>query len=219
MSSRVWYLKTLVRKALEIVGIRAMSDPSYSGTFERVRKFLPKSGTFVEAGAVDGFFESNTYCLERFEGWNGLLVEPSEELFDRLKFNRPRSVHYNCALVAQINDGKPVTLIGSHAMAKVEMSTGGESSSSVIIGRSLSSILDEVGLREIDFLSLDVEGFENEVLKGIDFKRHAPKVILVECLTEDDFQIISELLISNGYRYEEKITYRDFLFLKTTAKT
>jgi FkbM family methyltransferase len=196
-----------------------MSDPSYSGTYERVRKFLPKVGTFVEAGAVDGFFESNTYCLERFEGWNGLLVEPCKELFDRLKFNRPRSVHYNCALVAQINNRKPVSLIGAHAMAKVELSTADESSSSVLIGRSLSSILDEVGLSQIDFLSLDVEGFESDVLNGIDFGRHAPKVILVECLTDVDFQTISGFLLSKGYRYEEKITYRDFLFLKTSAKT
>ena len=214
MSNRLGFIKSLFRRIIESIGIRSMSDPSYSSTFRSVRGYLPKVGTFVEAGAVDGFFESNTYWLERFEGWNGVLIEPSRDMFNRLEFNRPRSLHFNCALVAHEDNGKTMSLIGHHATATIQRSEGNESSSSVVVGRSLSSILDESGVNEIDFLSLDVEGFERDVLNGIDFDRHAPKVILIECLTEDALQIISEFLARKGYRNEKKITYRDYLFLK-----
>ena len=46
--------------------------------------------------------------------------------------------------------------------------------------RTLSSILDEVGAPEVDFLSLDVEGYEAQVLAGLDLERHAPRFVLVE---------------------------------------
>ena len=46
--------------------------------------------------------------------------------------------------------------------------------------RTLSSVIDEVGAPPVDLLSLDVEGYESEVLAGLDFDRHAPRYILAE---------------------------------------
>ena len=86
----------------------------------------------------------------------------------------------------------------------------------MVLGRSLSAILDEVNVSEIDFLSLDVEGFEINVLNGIDFTRHSIRVILVECLNSNAFQQISEFLSSKGYRLEKQITHRDYLFIANT---
>lgn len=51
----------------------------------------PGPGTFVEAGAHDGFTQSNTYWLERHGGWSGLLVEPVPSLARRAARRRPRS--------------------------------------------------------------------------------------------------------------------------------
>ena len=48
--------------------------------------------------------------------------------------------------------------------------------------RTLSSILDEVAAPDVDLLSLDVEGFEAEVVKGLDLERHRPRYLLVEVL-------------------------------------
>ena len=49
-----------------------------------------RRGVFVEAGANDGIAQSNTYYLERYLGWRGLLIEPIPELFRRCVVNRPR---------------------------------------------------------------------------------------------------------------------------------
>ena len=55
-------------------------------------------GTFIEVGAVDGLFQSNTKLLEEQYGWTGILVEPSANLFEQLCKNRPYSHSFQCAL-------------------------------------------------------------------------------------------------------------------------
>ena len=74
--------------------------------------------------------------------------------------------------------------------------------------RALSNVLDELAIRQVDFFSLDVEGFELEVLKGLDFTRHAPKFLLVE--TEQLAEVTGFL----GARYTmiEALSHHDFLF-------
>ena len=52
--------------------------------------------------------------------------------------------------------------------------------------RTLTSVLDEVGVQEVDFFSLDVEGYELNVLKGLDLKKYRPKYILVEVKSRDE---------------------------------
>ena len=79
--------------------------------------------------------------------------------------------------------------------------------------RTLSSILEEVGTSEIDFFSLDVEGYELSVLQGLDFATHAPKVMLIECQTEaarDDV----EVYLADRYRLQSQLSSHDYLFVK-----
>jgi hypothetical protein len=77
--------------------------------------------------------------------------------------------------------------------------------------RTLTSILDEVQPPEIDFLSLDVEGYEINVLKGIDFEKYKPKVIVVECHGET-INSVHELL-STYYKLDNKISDRDYVYI------
>ncbi len=63
--------------------------------------YLPAGpGFYVEAGAYDGYTESNTYYLERFKGWTGVLVEAIPALYAECVRRRPRSYVANCALVS-----------------------------------------------------------------------------------------------------------------------
>jgi len=63
---------------------------------------------------------------------------------------------------------------------------------------TISMLLNKLNISTIDFLSLDVEGYEYKVLQGIDFKQHKPKLILVE-IYKNQLNDISSLLIKNGY--------------------
>jgi len=143
-----------------------------------------EKGFFVEAGALDGLFMSNTKILEDL-GWNGLLIEPSHNAVLKCKENRKATVE-ECALVSS-------DCIGHIVMG--DFSYDGEGGlgawSSInrkhyggqlvpVRARTLEEVFDSYGVSKIDFLSLDVEGYELEVLKGIDFKKVDISLILVE---------------------------------------
>ena len=166
---------------------------------------------------MDGVFESNTYYLERFCGWRGLLVEPVPEMYQRIRTNRPAATAVNCALVPFGYGQTTVPIFPAHAMSRV----GHPSDHPAVAGRPvqpidvparrLSELLDEIGSPVVDLLSLDVEGFEIEALKGLDFRRHRPRSILVECVDEQSKAAMDQFLAAH-YRYVEAFTYRDYLY-------
>lgn len=149
-------------------------------------------GVFLEAGGFDGITQSNTYYLERFRGWRGILVEPMPEHAALARRNRPGARIVQAALVDASYQGRTVTMQFGDLMTTVDR-PGAEDwvAAGLMLGwrdprteevpaRTLSSIIDEVGNPPIELLSLDVEGHEAAALRGLDFSRHAPAWILVE---------------------------------------
>jgi FkbM family methyltransferase len=154
-------------------------------------------GYFVEAGANDGYTQSNTYFLERFRRWYGVLVEPLPALYERCCRERPRSKVFRCALVEDAYDGASAPMLVSNLTSLVR---GAQKSAEAdaahcragaliqqtvvteleVPARTLTSILDEAGAGRVDFLSLDVEGYELQALNGLDIERFRPRYVLVE---------------------------------------
>jgi len=208
----LWRLTTARRKLFEAFGHRSFSRPAFGDIEEYLNKHLPDSGFFVEAGAVDGFFESNTYHLERFHGWKGILIEPVPEMFSRIHVNRPNSLAINAALVSNEHQDSTVPILPNHAMSKITKPAGTINQESIDVpARTLTSILAQFNPPRIDFLSLDVEGFEAEVFKGLDFRVYKPRFILVECLTENHAVTISSCL-ADDYELVGEPTHRDLFF-------
>lgn len=157
-----------------------------------------RDGIFIEAGANDGLYQSTTKMLEEKLNWTGILIEPSPKAYQRLCINRPSAFHFQCALgsFAQNN----TTVFGNFdgdLQSKVGGMRGGFSQIEVPV-RTLQSILDEVNITHIDFFSLDTEGYELNVLKGIDFSKTTFGYLLVEVGIED-YDSITTLLDENGY--------------------
>jgi FkbM family methyltransferase len=199
----------------ESVGLDVLSKPACFDIERKLLTYLDRPGYFIEAGAVDGYFESNTYFLETFHGWSGILIEPSPTMFPRIRVNRPRTRAFNCALVSSADRRSTVTLDDAHAVSKVIAGgTGvsrGHRSAVAVPARTLQSIIDECGAPPIDLLSLDVEGYEGDVLAGIDFERSAPRFILVECLDSAARRQI-ESSLSTHYDCIEEFSHRDVFF-------
>jgi len=196
-----------------------------------------RGGFFIEAGANNGVWQSNTLYLETELGWSGLLIEPNKKKFEECKKyrNAQGNIFYNCALVnfgyekgsidgyfnevdyenslmAQACENNPRFSEDDprwHNKKKVNVEA-----------RRLSDILDENDINEIDFFSLDVEGCELNALNGIDFSRHAPRAFCIEISKKSgiqNFLEIKQLLESNGYIMKARITEQDYIFEKISS--
>jgi len=145
--------------------------------------FGSRKGYFVEVGANEPRERSQTYHLEQ-AGWTGVLVEPQPVLAALLRAQRSAKV-FAVACSGPQNAGRmlPFHVAGPLSSLNRESMAPGAAPEAVIEVpiRTLDSILAEAGTPEqFDFLSIDVEGHEIEVLRGFDIARWRPQLILLE---------------------------------------
>lgn len=210
-------------RLFEALGSERFSRPALFGMDSRLAELMPwRDGTFVEAGAHDGYTQSNTYYLERHRGWSGLLIEPIPELRERCTRRRPSSRVLGTALVGPEQDGSSVTMSfgdlmstmgadGQHAAGGLAV-TGRRGYSVDVPARTLSAALDEAGLTQVDVIVLDVEGHELDVLAGLDLKRHASRYLLVEMLDRATQQPAIDAVLASHYKPVEMLSDYDVLY-------
>ncbi len=219
-------VKRAWRHQAERVGSERHSRPAVDDLDRKLAPYLPDGGVFVEAGANDGYRASNTYYLERFRGWGGALVEPIPDLAKSAARERPRSHVVNAALVARTYTSPTIEVRYGGAYSATagtedfDDPTIGESADvpSYVVevpARTLSSVLDEAGISHVDFLSLDVQGYEEDVLRGLDFERHAPDLALIEIVNPAERQAI-EAILGPNYSEIEQLTRYDYLYRKAS---
>ena len=212
------------RRASEAVGSYRFSRTGAHDIDEKLQRHLDlDGGFFVEAGANDGVNFSNTYYLERVRGWTGVLVEGIPDLYRACVRHRPRSRVVNCALVPPEKEGVPVTMHYSNLQSIVSgalpyqhveegLRSQGERTYEVEVpGRTLTSVLDEAMPPRFDLLVLDVEGYEAQVLRGLDLDRHAPRLALIEVL-DDAARAAVDAALDDRYKEVERLTPTDVLF-------
>lgn len=147
--------------------------------------FAQKSdGFFVDVGANEPQNMSQTWLLES-KGWNGILVEPLPHLAAKLRRERPRSKVVQAACgppnhpkMVELHEGECHMHSGlnRHAVDAQERYIAVHE----VPMLALDEILEEAGNPRLDFVSIDVEGMELEVLLGFDLARHSPRLLFVE---------------------------------------
>ncbi len=194
-------------------------------------KLPHRDGFYVELGANDGAKESNSYYFELNKGWKGVLIEPApnlylscvkrrgannlvfcnacvpfgyEEEFVRMKYCGSMTISDNLDLDIGDDHNKFVET-GDQFLDEGE--------STFVFGAksaTLNSLLKEAKAPAlIDFLSLDVEGAELDVLRGVDFTKYNFRYMVIECR---DIDKMCTYLAEFNYSLEKKITHRDYLF-------
>lgn len=182
-------------------------------------------GYFVEAGANDGYQQSNTYWLEKFRGWRGLLVEPMPELADEARRNRSRSTVVQSALVPPDGRGTVRMRFGDLTSAVAGTQPDDWMDQGLAFGwreayeldvpaRTLSDVLEEVGAPDVDLLSLDVEGYEAQALRGLDLDRHRPRFILVEIHQPELNRPPIDALLGDAYAEHGWLSPIDLLYAR-----
>lgn len=232
------------RRVFEALGSARYSRPANDDLDRRLAPYIPeRSGFFVEAGAFDGFIASNTYYLERFRGWSGVLVEPIPLLYRQCARERPRSRVFNCALVASDFPEDHLTMLYGGCTSVVKGGwdhvltaegpgetqrewsrrgcryEGRDPYEVTVPARTLTAVLDEAQAPSVDLLSLDVEGHEAEVLRGLDLGRHPPRLILLEISEALGAQRLElEAALGPGYQELVRLSESDVLFARVDAR-
>ena len=178
-----------------------------------------ENGFFLEIGASDGIRLSNTYLLETKYNWKGICCEPIPSRFEKLVVNRPNSICYKEAVYNQ--SGLTLTFDIAH---NFDMLSGisehidrhksrvdANKTSIQVQTISLLDVLQKANAPSfIEYMSLDTEGSELEILKHFDFEKYTFGLIDVEHnYVEPRRTDIKNLLLSNGYIYKGQNQFDD----------
>ena len=150
--------------------------------------FKNKKGLYVDVGAYHPLELNNTYLLHKRK-WKGVNIDINPLSIDYFNFLRPNDINLNLG-VAKKNSSKMMyfqknksplnTLNLSHA----KKIFSNKFKQKRIKTKTLTTILDKTKFKgkEIDFLNIDTEGNDLEVLQSLDFKKYIPKLICVELI-------------------------------------
>lgn len=174
-----------------------------------------KNGFFVDVGAHDGVSINNTLHFEKYNNWKGINIEPIKKVYDKLVNNRPNNINLNLAVCN--NDGETDFLCNT---GYTEMISGikdnfdsrhwqrlqnenkimGSTTEIIKVNtKKLETICDEYNISHINYLSIDVEGAEFEVIKSINFDKVFIDVIGFENNYDDNSIPIIKYLEDNNF--------------------
>ena len=178
-----------------------------------------EGGFFVDIGANDGIEFSNTFLLERKYEWKGICAEPNPEVFKLLVKNRPNSLccdaaiyslSYKNLLFDVANNYDLMSGLSDHLDVHKEY-VNRDKKQIIVKTLTLTDLLDKAKAPSfIDYLSLDTEGSEFEILRATDFSRYTFGLIDVEHnFVEPRRTEIRNLLLSHGYVYLRENQFDD----------
>ncbi len=240
--------KTLVSNIISRFGYKLQKKETYNNSIERM-KFLEqaiefgsfstsqlyqdlfvlvitrgkKNGFFVEFGAANGKYLSNTYLLEKQFNWTGILAEPAQIWFDDLSKLRSCTIDHRCVWSKsgeqiRFNETREPELStidrysdnDDHALSRKTGNTY------LVDTVSLLDLLDQNGApRVIDYLSIDTEGSEYEILANFDFDKYDIKIITCEHNYTANREKINSLLAAKGYfRYYSNLSNFDDWYVR-----
>lgn len=182
-----------------------------------------RDGYFIEFGATNGIDLSNSYLLEKKFNWKGILAEPSRNWHKELKANRTSHVDTECVwkksgeklLFLEADIGEYSTLSKT---ANYDKNFHKRKRAKKYDVETIS--LNDLLLRykaptKIDYLSIDTEGSEFEILENFDFSKYDIKVVTCEHNYTSNREKIFSLMSKNGYkRVYQEISQCDDWYVK-----
>lgn len=217
-----WYQRYLKPLEMHIVQSRGKRIYSQEGEDILTDRLLggKEIGFYIDVGAHHPRRFSNTYYFYR-KGWSGINFEPNPELFKFFLKERPRDLNFNTGLYSKpaelkyhyfeepaLNtfsvDAAAQYQAGNHKLIKTE----------TIAVTTLSKALEGVHVPEvIDFMSIDTEGLEGDILRAIDWNEIRPEVLLIEL----KYETVEQLLDSERVKYLKGFQYRPVSKLMNTV--
>jgi FkbM family methyltransferase len=191
-----------------------------------------KNGFYVDVGAHDGISYNNTLYFEKNNNWTGINIEPIKSVFDKLVSNRPDNINLNYAICnnegetefycntnyTEMISGIKDTFHSKH-LERLERENNETGSTTEVIKvntRKLETIFDENKVSHVNYLSIDVEGAEFEVIKSINFDKVFIDVIGFENNYNDSSIPIIEYLQDKNFVVFHESTLDIFMIHKSS---
>ena len=147
-----------------------------------------KKGVYVDVGCNHPVYSNNTYLLYK-KGWRGINIDLDKKSIDLFNTYRNDDFNLEAAVSSKVedvelyffHDKSPINTINKNLL---NFQTAKPKKIKKVTTKTLNSIIEKSPFseEEIDFLSIDVEGHELNVLNGFDLKKYAPKIIVIEYL-------------------------------------
>jgi len=168
-----------------------------------------KKGIYIDVGCNHPFIGNNTFKLYK-QGWSGINIDLDYTFIDAFNFHRPKDLNIQIGVSDNIGEQEMYYHHERSAINTLAAERGTKAKSTKIIKIStLNDIIQNSKFKnkEIDFVSIDVEGHELNVLKGFDLAKYKPKAFSIEyidpAMKKEEFyhQNITNILESNVYKY------------------
>lgn len=183
-----------------------------------------RRGYFVEFGAASGVHLSNTYLLEKSYAWSGIIAEPGAVWQESLQQSRSCHIESKCVWTKsgevlqfnQVDNDAELSTISDFSNCDYFEGFRRKGTTYSVETISLLDMLRKYDApRQIDYLSIDTEGSEFDILSAFDFDQYDIAVITCEHNFTENRQKIYDLLTSHGYqRKYEDITQFDDWYVK-----
>lgn len=170
---------------------------------------LPKKGTYLDVGTADGVTFSNTYYFEK-KGWDGICFEPDPNNFIKAKRYRNNVIN-----IAVSNKNETVDFYISDVSSDWSglKPTDKYTEKIKIKCQTLSKIIDDNKISQIDLLSIDTEGTEIDVWNSLDLNKIRPKIVIAEFNNQGKInQKLFSVIEKSGYKLVHK-TYANYIFI------
>lgn len=169
---------------------------------------MRRNGFFVEFGAADGVYLSNSWLLEKEFGWKGILAEPARTSAESIRRSRSAILETDCVwratgdkLLFREVDNSEFSTLDDLASADCHKAERRSATTYEVTTVSLNDLLFRHHAPQvIDYLSIDTEGSEAEILGAFDFSQHRFRIVTCEHNYTTEREKIFSIMTANGYR-------------------
>jgi FkbM family methyltransferase len=180
----------LSRGSAELQPLKARFGPGRNSRYGEewiIRDYFndQRDGVFLDVGANDFKRDSNTYFLEIQLGWTGIAIEPQTKFAPGYAKHRPKT-RFVPLFVSEASNQKAILYVSKNDLVAssderfVQEEGGGSAQPVRVNTTTLDDILSRSGITRLDFVSIDVELHEPEVLSGFSINRFEPKLVCIE---------------------------------------
>lgn len=160
-------------------------------------------GFYLDIGAYHPFACNNTRWAYEL-GWRGMNIDPNEQSIKLFNVFRPEDINVNCG----VSDRNGELMYHIFEGAEGQNSFVGEekrqaaTSTKIVKVRNINDILDEHHIEKIDFVDIDVEGFDERIVCSFNWKKYHPKCVLIELLGQRDIEAVIQTPIHKKMKEE-----------------